>query len=50
VLDTVEGGLHAWPGGPAAQLPANSEAGRTYPATEEVLTFLTGRAQAWAAR
>ncbi|MFN8040982.1 MAG: PHB depolymerase family esterase [Acidimicrobiales bacterium] len=47
VLDTVEGGLHPWPGGPAAQLEANSAAGRTFPATEEVLTFFDGRRRTW---
>ena len=40
VLDTVEGGVHVWPGGPrAAQRPDNSEAGRRYPATGAVLDF-----------
>ena len=47
VLDTVEGGLHAWPGGPAAQLEANSAAGRSFPATDEVLTFFDGRRRTW---
>jgi poly(3-hydroxybutyrate) depolymerase len=40
VLDTVDGAVHAWPGGPEAQRPDNSDAGRTYDATAEILTFL----------
>ena len=40
VLDTVHGAAHAWPGGPEAQRPGNSDAGRTFDASAEVLAFL----------
>ena len=40
LLDTVEGGVHVWPGGPRAALrPGNSDAGRRYPASEAILDF-----------
>ena len=39
VLATVEGGIHAWPGGTRADRPGNSEAGIAYSATDEVLSF-----------
>ena len=40
VLDTVEGGVHIWPGGPkAAAFADNSLAGRTFKSTDEVLDF-----------
>jgi polyhydroxybutyrate depolymerase len=39
-LDTVDGAVHVWPGGPRAALrPDNSEAGRLYPAADVVLDF-----------
>jgi polyhydroxybutyrate depolymerase len=40
VLDTVDGGVHAWPGSAEADRSDNSEAGRTFDATAEVLAFL----------
>jgi polyhydroxybutyrate depolymerase len=40
VLDTVHGAAHTWPGGPEAQRPGNSDAGRTFDASAEVLAFL----------
>ncbi len=40
VLLTVIGGAHPWPGGSVARISAeNSEAGRTFPATETILNF-----------
>jgi polyhydroxybutyrate depolymerase len=40
VLDAVDGGRHAWPGSQqAANAAGNSEAGRTFPATTEILDF-----------
>jgi polyhydroxybutyrate depolymerase len=40
VLDTVDGAVHAWPGGSEAQRPGNSDAGRTFDASAEILAFL----------
>ena len=37
-LDTIEDGVHAWPGG-AADRPDDAEAGRTYPATGQIVDF-----------
>ncbi len=39
VFDTVQGGLHSWPGGDRAAIVGNSTAGATYPATEQILDF-----------
>lgn len=40
LLDTVAGGVHAWPGSrTAASAEGNSAAGATYPATDAVLDF-----------
>jgi polyhydroxybutyrate depolymerase len=40
VLDAIDGGVHAWPGGPqAAGQPGSSTADRRFPATEEILDF-----------
>ena len=40
VLDTVEGGTHAWPGSSAATAdPTDSAAGRTFAATDAILAF-----------
>ena len=47
VADTIAGGLHAWPGGPAAQQAGNSDAGRDFDATGEVLTFLARHRRSW---
>lgn len=41
VLDTVEGGAHAWPGSSNADRPDNSPAGIGWSATDEVLAFFT---------
>lgn len=38
-IDTIAGGVHAWPGG-TQQRPDNSKAGATYPATARVIEFL----------
>jgi polyhydroxybutyrate depolymerase len=46
VLDTVAGGVHAWPGGTGADRPGNSPAGIGYPATDEVLAFFAAVGQA----
>jgi polyhydroxybutyrate depolymerase len=40
VLDTVDGAVHAWPGGSEAHRPDNSDAGRTFDASAEILAFL----------
>ncbi|MBW8813399.1 MAG: hypothetical protein JF588_08230 [Caulobacterales bacterium] len=50
ILDTVEGGAHVWAGGPkAALMPGNSEASRSFPATDEVLSFFERHAgRPWA--
>jgi polyhydroxybutyrate depolymerase len=41
-LDTVAGGTHPWPGGPAAAAdPHDSAAGRSFPATDQILAFFT---------
>lgn len=43
-LDSVQGGVHAWPGSAAAiARRENSEAGRTFPASERILDFFTER-------
>lgn len=39
-LDTVTDAVHAWPGGTGANRPDNSDAGRTFPASERILDFL----------
>jgi hypothetical protein len=39
VLDTVVGGVHAWPGSFNAVRPDNSPAGAEFSATDEVLDF-----------
>jgi polyhydroxybutyrate depolymerase len=40
VLDTVSGGSHTWPGGPAAAVDAtDSVAGKAFGATERILSF-----------
>jgi poly(3-hydroxybutyrate) depolymerase len=42
VLDTVVGGTHWWPGGrDAVHDPTDSAAGKTFPATDRILAFLT---------
>jgi polyhydroxybutyrate depolymerase len=51
VLDTILGGVHVWPGSPAAATkPGNSEAGRTFPATTEVLDFFARHLRTWGPR
>jgi polyhydroxybutyrate depolymerase len=44
VLTTVDGGIHSWPGSPAADRPDNSPAGATWPATTEILDFFAAAA------
>jgi polyhydroxybutyrate depolymerase len=42
VLDTVAGGTHPWPSsGDAIRDPTDSTAGKTFPATDRILDFLT---------
>lgn len=36
-LDTIQDGTHAWPGGLTADRPDDSEAGRTYPAAQQIV-------------
>jgi polyhydroxybutyrate depolymerase len=44
-LDSVAGGTHAWPGGPAAAAdPADSAAGKSFPATTAILRFFADAA------
>jgi polyhydroxybutyrate depolymerase len=48
VLDTVVGGTHWWPAGSdAAHDPTDSVAGKTFPATDRILDFLSAHRRAW---
>lgn len=47
VLDTVVGGTHWWPAGSdAVRDPTDSVAGKTFPATDRILDFLTAHRRA----
>ncbi|ADP84598.1 alpha/beta hydrolase family esterase [Pseudofrankia inefficax] len=50
VLDTVSGGTHAWPGGPAANgdspsAAGESQAGKSFPATAQILDFFASHSR-----